>query len=85
MPGNWHLFVFSDDIVLCREHEHELGFGSFSEITYVEGNVQGKNYLDLQLMTKCQAMILSNSAFSYLAALLNPARKYTLNLSDREL
>ena len=72
-------------IVWCREHEHELGFRSFSEITYVEGNVQGKNYLDLQLMTKCQAMILSNSAFSYLAALLNPARKYTLNLSDREL
>lgn len=85
VPGNWHLFVFSDDIVWCREHEHELGFRSFSEITYVEGNVQGKNYLDLQLMTKCQAMILSNSAFSYLAALLNPARKYTLNLSDREL
>ena len=55
------------------------------EITYVEGNVQGKNYLDLQLMTKCQAMILSNSAFSYLAALLNPNRAYTLNLSDRIL
>ncbi len=85
VPDDWHLFVFSDDINWCREHEQELGFGCFSEIIYIEGNTQGKNYLDLQLMARCRAMILSNSAFSYLAALLNPARKYTLNLSDREL
>lgn len=84
-PGTWHLFVFSDDIDWCRAHEQELGFGSFAEITYIEGNVRGKNYLDLQLMTNCQAMILSNSAFCYLAALLNPERRYTLNLSDRKL
>lgn len=84
-PGRWHLFVFSDEIAWCREHAQELGFDSFPEITYVEGNTQGKNYLDLQLMTKCRAMIVSNSAFSYLAALLNPGRQYTLNLSDRKL
>lgn len=47
--------------------------------------MHGKNYLDLQLMTRCKAMIVSNSAFSYLAALLNPNRAYTLNLSDRIL
>lgn len=85
VPGIRHLFVFSDDIGWCREHASELGFDYFSEVTFVEGNVQGKNYLDLQLMTKCQAMIISNSAFSYLAALLNPDRQYTLNLSNRKL
>ncbi len=85
VPGPWHLFVFSDDIPWCRLHEQELGFGGFADITYVEGNMHGKNYLDLQLMTRCKAMIVSNSAFSYLAALLNPNRAYTLNLSDRIL
>lgn len=85
VPGEWHLFVFSDDIAWCREHEQQLGFLGFSEVTYVEGNVCGENYRDLQLMSMCEAMILSNSAFSYLAALLNPGRIYTLNLSDRML
>ncbi len=84
-PGEWHLFVFSDDIGWCRSHAQQLGFGCFSEITYVEGNTAGQNFRDMQLMAMCEAMILSNSAFSYLAALLNPGRKYTLNLSDREL
>ena len=85
VPGTWHLFVFSDDISWCRLHARELGFECFPKVTYVEGNMHGKNYLDLQLMTKCRAMILSNSAFSYLAALLNPGRQFTLNLSDRSL
>lgn len=85
VPGLWHLFVFSDDIRWCRLHARELGFGCFSEVTCVEGNIHGKNYLDLQLMSRCRAMIVSNSAFSYLAALLNPNRQYTLNLSDRIL
>ena len=83
--GKWHLFVFSDDINWCRENGEELGFGNFPEVTYIEGNMEGKNYRDLQLMSMCEAMIVSNSAFSYLAALLNPGRRYTLNLSKREL
>lgn len=83
--GKWHLFVFSDDIAWCRENEEELGFGNFPEVTYIEGNIKGKNYRDLQLMSMCKAMIVSNSAFCFLAALLNPGRRYTLNLSNREL
>ncbi len=83
--GKWHLFVFSDDINWCRENGEELGFGNFPEVTHIEGNMEGKNYRDLQLMSMCEAMIVSNSAFSYLAALLNPGRRYTLNLSKREL
>ncbi len=85
VAGGWHLFVFSDDIDWCRENAEQLGFRYFPQITYVEGNVEGENYRDLQLMSQCEGMILSNSAFSYLAALLNTRRRYTLNLSDRVL
>lgn len=84
-PGEWRLFVFSDDIDWCRAHVPQMGFDFFPEVVYVEGNMDGENYRDLQLMSTCEAMIISNSAFSYLAALLNPGRKYTLNLSDRKL
>ncbi|MCI9068474.1 MAG: alpha-1,2-fucosyltransferase [Lachnospiraceae bacterium] len=85
VSGPWHLFVFSDDISWCRAHEEELGFGVFPSVTYVEGNTHGKNYLDLQLMSACKAMFVSNSAFSYLAALLNTKKQYMLNMADRKL
>lgn len=81
----WHLFVFSDDIDWCRENARKLGFESCAEVTYIEGNVQGRNYLDMQLMSLCEAMILSNSAFCYLAALLNTKKQYVLNLTNREV
>lgn len=85
VPGQWHLFVFSDDIDWCKSHEEELGFHLFREITYIEGNVQGKNYIDMQLMSMCKAMIVSNSSFCYLSALLNVEKKYIVNMSSREL
>lgn len=84
-PGIWDIFVFSDEISWCREHQEELGLGAFASVTYVEGNMCGKNYLDMQLMSHCKGMILSNSAFSYLAALLNVDMKYYVNLTPREL
>lgn len=85
IPGKWHLFVFSDDTAWCREHHKEMGFDAFSEITYVEGNVQGKNYIDMYLMTQCKAMIISNSSFCYLAALLNTKKMYYINTTKREI
>ena len=84
-PGSWELFVFSDDIPWCREHREELGIQYFKDVTYIEGNVKGKNYLDLQLMSRCKAMILSNSAFCYLAALLNTEKQYYINPTARQL
>ncbi|MCM1045550.1 MAG: alpha-1,2-fucosyltransferase [Candidatus Gastranaerophilales bacterium] len=84
-PGKWELFVFSDDIPWCREHWKELGFGAFEDVTYIEGNVQGKNYIDMQLMSRCKGMIMSNSAFCYLAALLNTTKRYWLNPTTREV
>jgi hypothetical protein len=83
--GKWELFVFSDDIDWCKEHSEELGFLLFSGVHFVEGNVQGKNYIDLQLMSNCKAMIMYNSAFCYLAALLNTRMEFVLNPTPREL
>ncbi len=82
---SWNLFVFSDDIPWCKEHAKEMHFDTFESVTFVEGNVQGENYRDLQLMSKCKAMIMSNSAFCFLAALLNTEKEIVLNLTDREL
>ena len=81
----WNLFVFSDDIEWCKENGVEIGFELFGEISFVEGNVQGKNYIDMQLMSQCEAMIICNSAFSYLAALLNTRRKLVINPTSREI
>ena len=58
----------------CREHAGEMDFNRFAQVTYVEGNVQGRNYIDMCLMSKCKRMIVSNSTFCCLAALLNTRR-----------
>lgn len=84
-PGNWKVFVFSDDIPWCKEHEEELGLDSFSQVAFVEGNIQGQNYRDLQLMSMCKGMIMSNSAFCFLAALLNTQKKCCLNCTTRDI
>lgn len=83
--GMWELFVFSDDIEWCKENQEQLGFHKFSEVTFVEGNTNGTNYRDLQLMSCCKAMIMSNSAFCYLAALLNTDKQLILNPTGREV
>lgn len=68
---NAELFVFSDDIEWCRENEEALDFSKAKNVVYVEGNTEGKNYIDLQLMSLCKLMVIGKSAFSYLAMLLN--------------
>lgn len=84
--GNeWELFVFSDDIPWCREYQEDMGFQMFRKVHFVEGNVKGRNYIDMQLMSQCEAMILSNSSFCYLAALLNTRKRFFLNPSEREV
>ncbi len=85
VPGEWHLFVFSDDIGWCREHADELGICYFREITYVEGNKDGEDYRDMQLMSMCRAMVVSNSSFCCLASLLNTEKQYVLNTSGWEV
>lgn len=76
------LFVFSDDIPWCREHADELGLSLAREVVFIEGNISGKNYIDLQLMTMCNGLIMSTSSFSYLAALMNPHLAFYVNPSS---
>lgn len=69
-------YVFSDDIPWCKQNCNALGLGLSPNVTYIEGNIQGKNYIDLQLMSMCQIMIINRSAFGYLAMLLNDRLDY---------
>lgn len=84
--GSPKIFVFSDDILWVKEHFSELGFLSTDEIIFVEGNMNGNNYIDMQLMAACRGMIIANSSFSYLAALLNRnPEKLIANPTEREI
>lgn len=83
--ADWELFVFSDDIEWCKQNAAGLGFDSLKSVIYVEGNVSGKNYIDMHLMSRCKAMIMSNSAFCYLAALLNTGLQACINPTKREV
>lgn len=83
--NKWDLFVFSDDIAWCRENASELGLKAYNHVTYIEGNVQGKNYIDMQLMSQCKGMIMSPSSFCYLAALLNTNKAAWINPTRREV
>ncbi len=78
------LFVFSDDIEWCKKHANELGINSVNHI-FVEGNKRNNAYKDMQLMSMCKHMILCNSLFSYLAALLNDRLEKYIMPVDRNI
>ncbi len=82
---DWELFVFSDDVPWCREHQEELGLQRFSTVHFVEGNTQKQDYIDLQLMSQCEGMIMSTSAFCYLAFLLNQRKRVVVNFTSRKV
>ena len=69
-------YVFSDDIPWCRQNDNVLGLTLPQSVTYIEGNTQGKNFIDLQLMSMCRIMVINRSAFGYLAMLLNDRLDY---------
>lgn len=79
------LFVFSDDIAWCKENATDMGLNLAKKVVYVEGNNQGKNYIDMQLMSECKGMLISNSAFSYLAGILNTKLKFWMTMTERQL
>ena len=65
-------FVFSDDIAWCQENKEELGLTGVKEVVYITGNTGNKlNYVDMQLMSMCKKMIISNSSFGIWAYYLN--------------
>lgn len=81
----WDLYVFSDDIEWCRANSGEMGLHVFKTVTFVQGNTGENSYVDMQLMSRCKGMILSNSAFCYLAALLNERKTAYLGPDFRKL
>lgn len=80
-----HFFVFTDDPDWCRENSSDLGLDLPSQTTFVTGNMKGRNYIDLQLLSMCQGMILSKSSFCYLAALMDRNLKLYMNPTPREI
>ena len=63
-----------------------MGFSSEDNILFIEGNEdENLNYRDMQLMKECKHLIISNSSFSYLAALLNKRSGIKLNPTNRRL
>lgn len=79
------LFVFSDDVEWCKKSAADLGFHYFQDVVFVEGNIAGNNYIDLYLMSLCEGLVMSISAFCYLAALLNRRLKFVCNPTEREV
>ena len=80
-------YIFSDDAEWCRSNLETLGFDRSDRIVFVEGNTGGKNFRDMQLMTLCKNLIIANSSFSYLAALLNrqPGKCVINPISSRQI
>lgn len=73
-------FVFSDDIVFCREN---LPAGP--RYVFVDHNSQTEAHEDLRLMSSCRHHIMANSSFSWWGAWLNPNPDKIVLVPDRWL
>lgn len=71
-------FIFSDDIQWCKQNKKELGLLDIKgDYIFVEENTDNENnYIDMQLMSYCKNMIISNSSFGCWAFILNQSCKY---------
>jgi|694.fasta_scaffold38603_4 hypothetical protein len=66
MPPNTKFLVFSNDIEWCKKNfTKDMGF---ENIEFADNNA---NYIDLELMSKCDHNIIANSTFSWWGAYLN--------------
>lgn len=51
-------YIFSDDIAWCKENVEKLGLKDQDYVVFIEGNdVDGRNYMDMQLMGYCDYLI----------------------------
>lgn len=65
-------FVFSDELDWCKAHAKDLGLDLSEHTVYVEGNINGKDYIDMQLLSMCRGIIRpAQSSFSQVAAWLD--------------
>lgn len=81
-----HFYIFTDDYEWCNVNINQFGLTASDKFTFILGNEhEDLNYRDMQLMASCKHMIISNSSFSYLAALLNNSAGIKLNPTSRML
>ncbi|MHB8066213.1 MAG: alpha-1,2-fucosyltransferase [Ruminiclostridium sp.] len=66
-------FIFSDDIKWCKDNFENLGLDKVPyQITFGEQNRRpNDNQCDMKLMSMCDILLLNNSVYGYMAALLN--------------
>lgn len=77
-------FIFSDDLEWCRGHAEELGFELTDRVKYVSGNTNGKNYVDMQLLSMCKGIIRpAQSTFSQVAGWLDKNLEFEIPLGKR--
>jgi hypothetical protein len=68
-----HFFIFSDDIAWCRENIDKLGLSDLHyPVTFgQQERDKNDNQSDMKLMSMCDILLLNNSVYGYMAALLN--------------
>lgn len=77
-------YVFSDDLYWCNQHAYELGLNFAPKIEYISGNTKGESFVDLQLMSMCQVIVMANSAFSFLAGIMDCRLEQYMNPWTKE-
>jgi hypothetical protein len=84
-----HFFVFSDDLQWAKSN-----ISISYPVSYIEGNLGPRSYIDMQLMGLCAHQIIANSTFSWWAAWLNqnpakiviaPIRWFNNGMNDSDL
>ncbi len=79
-----NFFIFSDDIAWCKENAELCGFNLAASTTYVTGNVEPNNYIDMQLLSMCNGMIRNaESSFSQVAGWLDPKLEFDYKICPK--
>lgn len=73
------VYVFSDDLFWCNQNAYQLGLNFAPRVEYISGNMGKESYVDLQLMSMCKVVIMANSAFSFLAGLMDTRLEYFID------
>lgn len=78
--GNVKFYVFSDDIRWVKEN---IFFED--SCIFIDWNIMGQSYIDMQLMSLCKHNIIANSSFSWWGAWLNKNPNKIVVAPDRWL